>query len=85
MKFDHLPLADLAASASELDVIDDQRRQYGYVLVACPHDDGTADHVLHIHNPTGNLPAHAYCLSEACRRVPASDFIMLLDLKTGVL
>ena len=52
----------------------------GYVVVVCPFDDGTADHALHVCNPTGDQPAHLYCLSDACAGVSADKFAAMLDL-----
>ncbi len=73
-------LADIVVATPSVVVIEDQRELLGYVLVRCPHDDGTADHALHIHNPTAALPAHAYCPSEKCRRVSIEDFMNLLGV-----
>lgn len=50
-------LADLVAATPNVEIIEDERDRFGYVLVRCPHDDGTADHALHVHNATRSLPA----------------------------
>ena len=80
MNYDRLRLADVVVADPKIQVIDDQRERLGYVLVRCPHDDGTADHALHVHNPTGELSAHAYCLSESCRDVTTTDFMVMLGV-----
>lgn len=73
-------LADIVIASSSVKVIEDQRQRLGYVLVVCPHDDGTEDHALHVHNATNTLPAHAYCLSEKCKHISTEEFMCLLGI-----
>jgi hypothetical protein len=73
-------LADIVAASPSVEVIEDQRERYGFVIVRCPHDDGTADHALHVHSATETLPAHAYCLSDKCKQFSAEDFMRLLGV-----
>lgn len=80
MDRNRLPLADLIASDPRTKIIEDQRERFGYVLVRCPNDDGTDDHALHVCNPRGDLPAHAYCLSDECKDVTTEEFVELLGV-----
>ena len=75
-------LADIVAADSSVEIVEDQRERYGYVLVKCPHDDGTDDHALHVCNAREALPAQAYCLSEKCKDVTATEFVELLGVNT---
>jgi hypothetical protein len=40
-------------SADRVEIIEDDRERFGYLLVKCPNDDGTNDHALHVCNPHG--------------------------------
>jgi hypothetical protein len=77
-------LADLVVESPQVQVIEDQRDSLGYVLVRCPNDDGTADHALHVCNARNDLPAHAYCLSDSCKDVTASEFLALLGINVSM-
>lgn len=80
MNLEALLLADLVASDPRIDIIDDRRVELDYVLVRCPNTDGTTDHALHVCNPRAELPAHAYCLSDACAETTTLGFMRLLGL-----
>jgi len=82
--FRRLPLADLIAAHRGPLMIEDHRVRFGYVLVRCPNDDGTNDHALHVCNPHNELPAHAYCLSEACKSTTTEQFLEWLELSIGL-
>lgn len=75
-----LPLADLVAGDPRVEIIEDHRERFGYLLVRCPNDDGTDDHALHVCNPREDLPAHAYCLSENCKDITTPEFMELLGI-----
>ena len=77
MMWRRLPIADIAAADANLEKLDSGR---GFVVVRCPFDDGTVDHALHLHNATDALPAHAYCLSDRCKRVAPEEFLRLLGM-----
>jgi hypothetical protein len=74
-----LPLADIMANDPAVEVLEDCRKRYGYLLVRCPNDDGTDDHALHVCNPRDGLPAMVYCLSRRCREFSTLEMIELLD------
>jgi hypothetical protein len=87
MPYKKLPIADILANDPDVVLIDDRRAASGCVLVACPNDDGVGEHVVFVHNPVassvirgrsqGPLPAHAYCLNDACKHMTTA---MLLDI-----
>ena len=79
-----LRLADLVADDPRVEIIEDHRERFGFLLVRCPNDDGSDDHALHICNPRDELPAHAYCLSDTCKDITMSEFMALLDIKVHV-
>ncbi len=77
MSWRTLPIADVVQADGSVEKLDGGP---GYVVVRCPFDDGTNDHALHICNPCGDLPAHAYCLSASCKDVVPDEFLILLGL-----
>lgn len=77
MIWQRLPIADIAAADASLKKLE---TGLDFVVVQCPFDDGTDDHALHLHNSTDALPAHAYCLSDKCKRVTPEEFLRLLGM-----
>jgi hypothetical protein len=84
MDIKRLPLADLVADAPQVEIIEDYRDRFGYVLVRCPHDDGSDDHALHVCNPHEDLDATAFCLSDHCKDVTTDEFLALLGVSPSL-
>ncbi|HXF55298.1 MAG TPA: hypothetical protein VNK52_14370 [Hyphomicrobiaceae bacterium] len=83
MRVEDLPLADIMANDSCVEIVEDHRERYGYVLIKCPNDDGSGDHALHVCNPWAGKPAMAYCLSRVCRRLTTLDMLELHGGRIG--
>jgi hypothetical protein len=80
MKVGEIHWADILANDPDVELIEDERENLGYVSVECPFDDGTDDHLLHVCNPRPRvgLSATIFCLSPACSELTPEQFIQAM-------